>query len=123
MVSLLLENVSYLLVMSIYGQSYSYATSTTKFGADQGAIMVRSTVGDASVPAEADACFKWQSPTVTRPRIALNILGGAVMLKCDECKRKRGGDELSYTQRMFKHEFSPMKLRILGMHCSPIGVV
>lgn len=84
--------------------------------------MVKSTVGDASVPAEADTCFKLHRPAVTRPRIALNILGVAVMLNCDECKRKRE-DELSYTRVIFKHDFSPMTLELPKLHYSPINLV
>ena len=56
----------------------SYATSTNKLGADHGAIIVKSTVGDKS--ADADACFKLHKPTVTKPRIALNILGVVIFV-------------------------------------------
>lgn len=62
-----------------------YATSTNKLGADHGAIIVKSTVGDES----ADACLKLHKPTVTRPRIALNILGVVIFVTYMYLKEKR----------------------------------
>lgn len=52
----------------------TYAISTSRLGADQGAINVKSTVGDSAfTPAK-------QEPATTKPRIAFIILGTVIII-------------------------------------------